>query len=185
MSEKPNRSLPYEYPADDELAAVLSRWTVEDAPAALDERVLGAYRQRLRPLPLWRRWFAGSISVPVPVAALIVLAFVVGAIYLLRPASSPKGQDNQMTSAVAPPRVVEVPVVQERVITRKVYVARKPAGKLNERRRPAGDDPARVAATTGGEEKKGAYFTHADLSGFQPVRDVSIRVLKRSEDNEK
>jgi hypothetical protein len=64
---------------DRELGDLLREWKVGDAPASLEERVLG------RKQPWWRFLLTGSIRVPVPLAA----AAVVMAAVALWPARTP------------------------------------------------------------------------------------------------
>src|SRR3989442_2794782 len=61
---------------DMELRETLRRWNAPGAPAALDNRVLAAYRRLRPPVPAWRRIFTATVPVPAPVAALVVLALI-------------------------------------------------------------------------------------------------------------
>jgi hypothetical protein len=201
MSEEENSGAPSAYRADDlddatspasaaapedeEMRDILSCWAIRGAPASLDERVLASYRARFNVVPLWRRVLIGSISVPIPVAAAATLLLMLAGYFAFRN-QSPVGLDGlRITRIDDPPRIVEVAVPQERTMTRTVYIDKRRVGKQSERHKPAGNDSARVVSVARTEEDKGAYLTRTDLSGFQPARDMSIRVIRRSDDNEK
>jgi uncharacterized membrane protein YdfJ with MMPL/SSD domain len=61
---------------DPELARLLQDWSVPALPDSLDRRVKALYRQRAPRQPIWRRIFATSIRVPLPVALAVLLALV-------------------------------------------------------------------------------------------------------------
>jgi hypothetical protein len=63
---------------DPQLRELLREWKAPDAPALLDQRVL---RSRTS---WWRFLFAGSIRVPVPLAAGLVIAMIALALFLFR-----------------------------------------------------------------------------------------------------
>jgi len=66
-------------PKDDpQLRAMLREWQVENAPASLDARVLGARRLR------WRFLLTGSMRVPVPVALAFAAALILMGVALAR-----------------------------------------------------------------------------------------------------
>jgi hypothetical protein len=70
---------------DEELNRLLSRWEAPQKPASLKRRIF------VRRLPLWSRLWTTSLRVPLPVAAAIVLLFVLGFHYLhsSEPAETP------------------------------------------------------------------------------------------------
>jgi hypothetical protein len=174
--------------ADLELKTRLSSWDVPDTPRALDQRVLASYRavQAARP-PLWRRALTSSVPVPLPIAGLAVVALIVASIMLaLRPA-----RITLESPPVAPPlaatRVVEVPVTQERIVTRTVFVEKKERlirkkeqrGAIAARGVNAGDDSASRA-----KEQTG-YFTRVNMTEFQPANEMKIKVIKGNRSDEK
>lgn len=63
-----------EHENDPQLKKLLSEWEVGDAPASLDQRVLGQTKRG------WRFWLQGSIQIPVPVglAAVALLVALTG-----------------------------------------------------------------------------------------------------------
>jgi hypothetical protein len=70
---------------DPALRQILEEWRLPPATEKLDARVLASYRQLMKTKTWWRRFFAGSISVPVPVAAAILALLLVSAALALRP----------------------------------------------------------------------------------------------------
>lgn len=180
---------------DEELRAVLANWTTPDASPALDAGVLAAYREQARgTASLWKRLLTTKIAVPVPVAAVAVVALLLSlaALVLLRGTPTPPAPARQanlepqiVRSASEPAageRVVEVPVVRERVLTRVVYVERERAPKRRgEGRRlllsaPEAQEEAAAAARQRREAKERA--ARASMAGFKPADDVKLRIIK-------
>jgi hypothetical protein len=58
---------------DAALGRLLQEWTVPALPDTLDHRVQALFRQRIQKRSLWRRLFATSIRVPLPVAVALLL----------------------------------------------------------------------------------------------------------------
>jgi hypothetical protein len=75
--------------ADPELARLLREWTVPALPDTLDARVQALFRRHAPRRPLWRRFFATSIRVPLPVA-LAILATLLVAVLWRSPARAPE-----------------------------------------------------------------------------------------------
>lgn len=172
--------------------------------ASPDENYWQGYDERLRRklcslnaiapenrAPFWKRIFAASLPVPVPVAAVIIIALLVSSVLALRRSNPDAAKPTQaiassaLTSS-APIKIIEVPVVSEKVVTRIVYVERKGSEK-NEVRRPptliAQSKPS-ASARHAGEEQSG-FITRANLAGFEPTSEVKIRMIRRSDEVEK
>lgn len=142
--------------------------------------------------PFWKRIFAASLPVPVPVAAVIIIALLVSSVLAIR-RSTPDAAATPTQATVpsatvpsAPIKIVEVPVVSERVVTRIVYVERKGREKNEARRQPiliAQSKPS-VSAPGVGDEQSG-FITRANLAGFEPTSEVKIRMIRRSDEVEK
>ena len=66
---------------DPELARLLQEWTAPALPDSLDERVRALFRSRAPRRPIWRRFFATSIRVPLPVALALLLALLLTALW--------------------------------------------------------------------------------------------------------
>src|SRR2546421_1052493 len=115
---------------DEELRDLLRAW---EAPPASNEarvRLLAEFRAAARRSPLWRRALRAELRVPLPVAACAVVALLSLFAFAARSSSRPTrtkaatdGAETATAVNVAPTvKIVEVPVVRERVVTRVVYV---------------------------------------------------------------
>jgi len=93
---------------DRELNVMLQQWRTPQAPARLRQAVFPKQSR-----PWWLRWWNSSIRVPLPVACALLLVLAVAV--SLWPRSVPA------TRTVVKTERVEVPVIQERVVTRTVY----------------------------------------------------------------
>jgi len=145
-----------------DLKGILSEWRVPDPQADLDARIAATYSAlRGHPVSRWMR----SVRVPAPVLALLLLLQLVSALvvghYLFFG-----------NSAMPPARVIEVPVVRERIVNHVVYL---PANVPGDSRSRATAPPAAQADDA----------RPMDLTGFQPVSDLQIRVIKGENKNER
>lgn len=117
-----------------------------------------------------------SIPVPVPLAVLIILAGLALILFAIRPAERAVAQ---------PPMIVhvpvEVPVVQERVVTRIVYRDRH--SPLRAARRANNDK--RAESTFARTRKTATEEIPASLTGFKPTDEVKFTVIKGGIPNEK
>ncbi len=126
----------------------------------------------------WRRMFTASLRVPAPVAAAVAVALVITSALALRPAPTNivLAAPPQVESS-APVRVVEVPVVQEKIVTRTIYVAR--SDKAQARRAP---HTGRAASEQLADGMQGRMVMPVapplTLAGFQPAGEVKLRVIK-------
>ena len=159
-------------------------------------RSLGASAPETRP-PFWKRMFAASLPVPVPVAALIIITLLVSSIFALRPSSTDavaatraqaEAATTSSTATLSPAavQIIEVPVVSERVVTRIVYVEKKGREKNGAQRQPvlvAQSKP--VVRARPSEDEQSGFITRANLEGFEPTSEVKIRMIRRSDEVEK
>ena len=127
------------------------------------------------------RWFAAaSVRLPAPVAIAILL--VVGFLsYNMRSLTS--GPESAVPSnmvAQSENRIIEVPVVQERVVTRTVYVERKA-------RKSTVALPVRGDLTAADQRRRSEISnkTAMSLAGFKPTDQVQMTVIKGSYQDEK
>lgn len=138
-------------------------------------------------VPFWRRTARTSFSVPVPVAvaaALLLMATSVLAIrsFIIKPTARPTASD-----AAAKVQVVEVPVVQrvveEKVVTRTVYVTKR-VQQTSATAAPSAQTLPDMTANNSKSEglNQGARST---LNGFQPPGDVKLTVIKGSYSDDK
>jgi hypothetical protein len=137
-----------------------------------------------------------SVRVPAAVAAALVLLFgaTVFFAFYSRSEAPPKSVAARSTeSTPVPPRVIEVPVVKEKLVTRVVYVEanRRPrngANDVNERGdvgvgEDSDDSRAPVIDMTTGvarvrPEPRAAVMS---LAGFKPTDEVKLTIIKGSD----
>ena len=123
--------------------------------------------------PSWlARMFRISVRVPVPVGVAIILLFGVSLFFATR-AETPK----QTEPPVVVRERVEVPVVQEKVVTRIVY--RDRYRPLVPRKANTPDDQSTLART---QKTEGVP---ASLVGFKPLEEIKLTVIKGGTGNEK
>ncbi len=106
---------------DTELDQLLRSWAAPAAPARMRAVVLPASSA-----PWWRRLWTTSIPVPLPVACCLAVLITVGVWRWTRPVPPVAPQVLVKTERV------EVPVVQDRVITKYVY-KKEPAAQTSVR----------------------------------------------------
>jgi hypothetical protein len=142
---------------DGELNRLLASWQTPETLGELDQRVLASYRRHFNRGRSWRRWLARSIRIPVPIAAAAVLLLCATSFLAARKATS--------VSIVNPPAAVsmkivevQVPVVQEKIVTRVVY---KQTGAQQVKESPAHISPP----------------PRIDLADFRPVNDIKPIVI--------
>ena len=139
-----------------------SYWPVYHA--RLKEKLTHAHRSSVTK-PNGPSWiasvFRASISVPVPVAAALLLIFTLPLLLLSR-TREPGVPEIQVVHVP-----VEVPVVQERVVTRVVY---RPTSRRSRPRTTA----TRVDST----------FART-LDGFKPTEEIKLTVIKGGATNER
>jgi hypothetical protein len=190
-----------DFSADAELTALLRTWEAPPQDAGARGRLLADFRASARRPPLWRRALTAQVRVPLPVAACAAVVLL-GSLYVLaaRATSRIEPAAAQTEARPAAVRVVEVPVVQERVVTRTVYVEKKVRGSLqtasrlqpereelarrddkNERdaEAPQRQEPAQ------GQDTHAGYFTRVDMNDFQPAGEVKLRIVSRGGTDEK
>lgn len=154
----------------------------------LQSRLLASETQRIvevMPLPLssrallaLRRIFTTSVRVPVPAALGLILLF--GASFFLVRARTRVNASPSAPVALVETKTIEVPVIQEKVVTRVVYVAKK-----SDRSKGGGNGLDRQgfpAALIGADP---AAKTAMSLAGFKPTDEVKLTVIKGSDKDEK
>jgi hypothetical protein len=117
-----------------------------------------------------------AIPVPVPLVILTILAFATVSVFAVRAARRP-ADPNQVIVRVP----VEVPVVQEKVVTRVVYRDRRSASRTS---RQTSND-ARAESTFARSRKPSTDEIPASLNGFKPTEEVKLTVIKGGAPNEK
>lgn len=146
-----------------------------DVPATATERV--SFRTRL---------FTTSVRVPAPLAAaavvLLVASTVLALTLTLRPAPEPLMLAAPNTPHVSAPQIrfIEVPVVEEKIVTQTIYVPRR--GNNNMRRDATRENLAGVRRQNTATPDASATPppASANLSGFKPAGEVNLRIIKGS-----
>ena len=118
------------------------------------------------------RFFRFSIPVPAPVALALIIA---GAILV------PVGIRAARKETAQPPSVVriEVPVIQEKVVTQVVYRNRQSPTRTAKQSHNAVPPGENTLAKSRGREVPAAFV------GFKPSEDVKLTVIKGGSGNEK
>ncbi len=138
---------------------LLNEWQAPDPPPHLDAKVLASFeRHRRRGVSKW----TGPMLLPIPVFVLLIVLQLLSGGLLVR--------NFAYSRRAAPPvaireRVVEVPVVKEKVVTQVVYL---PA--------PSSDPIERRALYSASNRENDR--PPMDLSGFRPVSTFQIRIVK-------
>ncbi len=154
----------------------------------LEERIDEVAPTPSHALPFWRSILKTSFYIPAPVAAAAVLLLAATSILAVRSFMQSSNAPAQAGSkaAAAEVRIVEVPVekrvVEERVITRTVYVTRPARGSGKESAPSVQDLPDITAKNTKDSTVNPARET---LNGFQPPADVKLTVIRGSYRDEK
>jgi len=114
------------------------------------------------------RFFRSSVRIPVPVGLALLVLFAVGILLATRVSQ----RQTVVTQTISVPVPFEVPVVQEKIVTRVVY--RDRITKRIER-----SSANSVVAKTQNEVRP------ATLIGFKPLDEVKLTVIKGGSPNEK
>ena len=123
---------------------------------------------------LLQRIFATSIRVPVPVGAAVILLFGLSLFFISR---AELGKESQSNSIVRVP--VEVPVIQEKIVTRVVY--RDRYRTIVSRKR----NPANSTVNESTLAKSQRNNAAPSLMGFKPLDEIKLTVIKGGPGNEK
>ncbi|HSS22796.1 MAG TPA: hypothetical protein VLL54_22170 [Pyrinomonadaceae bacterium] len=146
-----------------------------------DERQTQRLPLNLRAWSAWKTFAASSIRLPAPVALAALLLLALPFVALLKTARATTVPAKEQ--AVVQIQKVEVPVMQEKIVTRVVYVEKK-SDKLLRRgstnSEANSDLPNSVATVRSGSARKAL-----DLVGFKPTDQVQLKIIKGSYPNEK
>jgi len=196
------------------LSGLLQKSIVPPPSPVLDQKLMRAFRQQhaepVKPVSWWQRILGGSVSIPKPAlaAAVIMIAIALAAANIIgrktagvtETAANPSAN---ITAVPAPPeviektKVVEVPIVQERIVTRVVYVEREntrkqkgqnllPVSKRSETSQLAQKRHLQENhLDMNGAIAENGYFTQANLKGFQASDEMKARIIKEVKPNEK
>ena len=135
-----------------------------------------------------RNLMTTSVRVPAPVAAALLLLFGVAVFFAINSggAATTKSLTPTLTQSVAgSTRVVEVPVIKERVVTRVVYVetSRRPRNPANDSSLGLDNENAPPIDVAGGVARVRSYPRTAEMSlaGFKPADEVKLTIIKGSD----
>lgn len=138
----------------------------------------------------WRQLWAMQLRIPAPVAAALLIAFVISSAFAFM--RGPSAETNAVPEAPPPAsvRIIEVPVVREKIVTRTVYVEKKRTTTPRESQAIAlavaqTSETIDSALVHSKPEDETGFFTRANLKGFQPADEMKIRVIKRNNTDEK
>jgi anti-sigma factor RsiW len=184
--------------------------------ALLDTKLMKAFerhnKESLKPPVWWQRIFVGSVSVPKPAFAAILLAIIatITAAIMIERNRSVSSEisthllaSSPIVSTPLPPEIiektitVEVPVIRERVVTRVVYVERQNSQAIKSQKplsaRNGNDGNKQKQAlkevetnlAMNGSVEDGGYVTRANLTGFQPTTELKTRIIQERKPDEK
>ena len=118
-----------------------------------------------------------QVRVPLPLAIAVIIACLALGVFAVRRAETPVAQPPLLVQAP-----VQVPVVQEKVVTRVVYRDRRSSSR-NSRR--AINDDAQTESTFAKSRKPSTDEIPASLNGFKPTDGVKLTVIKGGSPYEK
>ena len=132
-----------------------------------------AKKNRASDLRLWsaplRLFVRTAIPVPVPLVVLTILIFTALSVFAVRASRQPASPGQVIVHVP-----VEVPVVQEKVVTRVVYRDRRSPSKNSTR----AINDARAESTFARSRKPVTEEVPASLTGFKPTDEVKLVVIK-------
>ena len=115
-----------------------------------------------------------QVRVPLPLAAAVIITFLALGVFAIRRAETPVAQPPLLVRVP-----VEVPVVQEKVVTRVVYRDRRSSSKNP--RRAINDGPTE---STFARSRKPDEIP-ASLNGFKPTDEIKLTIIKGGSPYEK
>lgn len=128
-----------------------------------------------------RKLVTASVPVPVPIAA-VLMVLVVGSLLFAMNSRRSSGTEALPGSASVITKTVEVPVIQERTVTRVVYRERNPGTSRGRALSPARSaDSAAVARA----RRSSSPESPISLVGFKPASEVKLTIIRGSDRDEK
>jgi len=118
-----------------------------------------------------------QVRVPLPLAIAVIIACLALGVFAVRRAETPVAQPPLLVQAP-----VQVPVVQEKVVTRVVYRDRRSSSR-NSRR--AINDDAQTESTFAKSRTSSTGEIPASLNGFKPADEIKLTVIKGGSPYEK
>lgn len=170
---------------DERLQSLLKLWAVPKPRPSLDIRVRASFRAHRPTTPLWKRFFAGSITVPVPVAGFAMLVLVSSILIAwhrlnntAREYRSSPAATEQVTSPDGSEKkaAVTVPAMEEQKKVSAPQSSRNPKSALR---------IARLNSKLRTSGEMTAYWTELDLTDFKPATEIKVSVIRRPSSYEK
>jgi len=118
-----------------------------------------------------------QVRVPLPLAIAVIIACLALGVFAVRRAETPVAQPPLLVQVP-----VQVPVVQEKVVTRVVYRDRRSSSR-NSRR--AINDDAQTESTFAKSRTSSTGEIPASLNGFKPADEIKLTVIKGGSPYEK
>lgn len=125
-----------------------------------------------------RKLVTASVPVPVPLAAVLLVLVCGSLLFAMNSRRSSRAEFVSDSPSVVT-KIVEVPVIQERTVTRVVYRERN-SGTSRDR----GLAPAR-SADSAAVARGSSPGTPISLVGFKPANEVKLTIIKGSDRDEK
>ena len=148
-------------------------------------RASSAAARRARADSWWRRALTATWHVPAPACVAALLALILLAALALRRPPAPITSAAPGHAATPEQRqVIEVPVVQEKIVVRTIYVTRRTPQAVKRSKQPPqpeGESLAVRGRDDGGPRRPAPLA----LTGFRPAEDVNLRVIKGGYKHEK
>ena len=150
------------------------RRRIENVPSSDSETNVRATPARLS--VMLQKLATATVRVPVPVAAVVVLLFAFATLFAMHARRAAKPQAASSSPSI---QTIEVPVIQEKVVTRVVYVERE---KRRSRRARVQSETETDVAVSGQPPSDKASVS---LVGFKPAEQVKLTIIKGSYKDEK
>lgn len=163
------------------LADTQNESTTSRAKAQRRKEKLGPLFEPLRPRAgtnLLTRFLKTSVPVPLPLAIALIITAALLLPFVIR-AARKDGPPSTTTTIVRVP--VEVPVVQEKLVTRVIYRDRTTVVRTTK----LAVDASRTENTFARSQRPGTETMPASLNGFKPTDEVKLTVIKGGVPNEK
>lgn len=160
-----------------------TRSSTSRAKAQRHKDELGPLFEPLRPragTSLFARFFKTTVPVPLPLAVALTIAAALFLSLILPFAIRAARKDVQPNTTTIVRVPVEVPVVQEKVVTRVVY-----RDRLVVRATKHATDTADAESTFAKSQKSQVEAIPSSLAGFKPSDEVKLTVIKGGVPNEK
>ena len=138
-------------------------------------------RVRATPASTWmmlQKLATATVRVPVPVAAVFVLLFGFATLFAMQARRGTNARVATGSSATVT-TTIEVPIIQEKILTRVVYVDRARRGFRSLPAQKANDDEV---ATSGNARRDAPTVS---LVGFKPAEQLKLTIIKGSYKDEK